>query len=261
MLLSKERILRGVGAPLFTIGGAFLMLMSMLGGPSFWYFPCFCVLAVLGIVWIWRPSLAAALSVGPLVSVVALLQYPVGAWASSRFWGRIVIAALTTAVVLTIVLIVVALRDYRRWPLPVALSLAFVGGAYATDRLFTNKVTIRSYQMYVAVNGHAPWGDVEPEWSDGSAPIVLYRRLGNGYCYYAFKSEELRQRLSPKNGQAVTVQYNIFRDFGKDRSYNVRSVDGLLLSDEHHTVKNFEGFGGHISGNGDASPSGVDNCR
>jgi len=87
---------------------------------------------------------------------------------------------------------------------------------------------------------------------DGSAPVVLYRRVGNGYCYDAFKSDELRQRLAPKESRTVAVEYNIFSDFGKERSCNARSVDGLLLSNREHTVRDFERFGGQILGNSGA---------
>jgi hypothetical protein len=251
-------VLRAVGALLFIVGGGLLALMSGVGAaPSFWYVVCYCALPIVGIVWFWQPPVAAALSIGPLISVIALLHYVSGMWAFSRIWAGAVVAGLTTA----IVVVVAALRGFSHWRLPVVLSLAFVTGAFATDRLFTNKVTVRTYQMYVAVNGHAPWGDVGPEWSDGSAPIVLYRRVGNGYCYDAFKSEELRQRLAPKDSHTVTVEYNIFSDFGKDRSYNVRSIDGVLLANREHTVRDFEQFGGQILGNSGTPTSGVDNCR
>jgi hypothetical protein len=68
----------------------------------------------------------------------------------------------------------------------------------------------------------------------------------------------LRQRLASKEGHTITVQYNIFSDFGKERGYNVRSVDGLLLANGEHTVRDFERFGGQILGSGDSSQ---DNCR
>jgi hypothetical protein len=250
-------VLRAAGGPLFIVGGSSLVLMSMLGGPSLWYFVSFCALPILGIVWFWKPPIAAALSIGPLISVIALLHYVSGMWVFSRIWAGAVVTGTTTA----IVLVIAALRGFPRWRLPVVLSLAFVTATFATDRLFTNQATVRTYQMYVAVNGRAPWGEVGPEWSDGSAPIVLYRRFENGYCYDAFKSEELRQRLLPKDGQTVTVEYNIFSDFGKERSYNVRSVDGLLLADRQHTVRDFEHFGGQILGNSSNHTSGVDSCR
>ena len=250
--------LRGVGPPLFIIGGAFLILMSAMGAaPSMWYFFCYCALPVVGIVWIWQPSLAAALSIGPLISLVASMQYVPGMWASSRSWS----ASLITALIAAGVLVVAALRGFTKWQLPVVLSLAFVTSAFATDRLFTNKTSIHSYQMYVAVDGHAPWGDVGPDWSGGSLPVVLYRRVGDSYCYDAFKSEELRQRLASRDGRTVEVEYNIFSDFGKERSYNVRSVDGILLNEAQRTVRDFERFGGQILGNTATSAHGLDSCR
>jgi hypothetical protein len=178
-------------------------------------------------------------------------------WASSRIWAASVIAGLIAASAF----VVGALRGFRKWQLPVVLSLAFTTSAFATDRLFTNKTAIRSYQMNVALNGHAPWGDVGPQWSGNSLPIILYRRLGDSYCYDAFRSEELRQRLSSKDGRTVEVEYNIFSDFGKERSYNVRSVDGLLLNEGQRTVRDFERFGGQILGSTSTSANGLDNCR
>jgi hypothetical protein len=157
MLSSRPTILRAIGALLFIIGGGSLTLMSLVGAaPSLWYFLCFCALPIIGIIWIWRPPLAAALSIGPLVAVGALLRYVFGMWAFSRVWA----ASVTVGLAAAIVLVVIALRGFRSWRLPVIVSLAFVSSAFATDHLFTNKMTVRTHQMYVAVNGHAPWGDV-----------------------------------------------------------------------------------------------------
>lgn len=254
----KVTVLRLIGATLFLIGGGALILMGMIGAaPSLWYFFCYCTLPIIGIVWLRRPSLAAALSIGPLISVVALLQHASGMWAFSRTWA----AAVFVGVIAAAALVLAALRGFREWRLPVLLSLAFVICAFATDRLFTNKMVIRTYQMSVAIDGHAPWGDVGPEWSDGSLPVVLYRRIGDSYCYDAFQSEELRQRLASKGGHTVEVEYNIFSDFGKEKSYNVRSVDGLLLNEGQHTLRDFERFGGQILGNTTSSSAAEDNCR
>lgn len=85
-----------------------------------------------------------------------------------------------------------------------------------------------------------------PQWSGNSLPIALYSRVGDGYCYDAFQSEELRQRRSLRDGRTVGVEHNVFSDFGKERSYNVRLVDGLLLNDGQHMVRHLERFGGQI---------------
>jgi hypothetical protein len=100
--------------------------------------------------------------------------------------------------------------------------------------------------MSIALDGKAPWGEVGPEWDDGTPPLVLYREVNGSYCYTAFKSQELRERLAQKRSDTVTVQYNVFSDFGRIRSYNVRSVDGVILHDGEHVVKDAERFGGEM---------------
>lgn len=218
----------------------------LLGVPSFWYFPCVCALIPLGFVWwLCRPSLAAALSVGPLVAAAALLRYFRGMW----------FAILAACLIAAVIFVLVALRHARGWKLPLLISIAYLAAAFCTDRLFTNKVSVKTFQMGIALDGKAPWGEVGPEWQDGTAPVVLYRRVGTSYCYTAFKSQELRDRLAQKSSDTVTVEYNVFRDFGRDRSYNVRSVDGIVLHDGEYVVKDAERFGGQILGDGGRTPN------
>lgn len=108
--------------------------------------------------------------------------------------------------------------------------------------------------MDVALDGKAPWGDVTPEWKDGPAPIVLYRRVGTSYCYTAFKSQELHDLLASRSGNTAMVELNVFSDFGRERGYNVRSVDGLLLANGERPVRDAERFGGQILGAGAHEP-------
>ncbi len=238
-------ITRALAWPLFIIGGGCLTLASLMGAPSFWYIPCACALIPLGFVWLLcRPSVAAALSIGPLVAVAGLLRFLRGAW----------LAGLAACLVVAVILVLVALRNSRGWTLPLLASLAYVAIAFSTDRLFTNKVMVKAYQMDIALDGKAPWGNVTQEWKDGPAPIVLYRRVGTSYCYTAFKSQELRDVLASKTGSTVTVEYNVFSDFGRERGYNVRSVDGLVLANGEHVVRDFERFGGQILGAGADAP-------
>ena len=226
-------------------GGLLTLLSLLVGAPSFWYFPCFWVLTPLGILWCWRPSLAAALSVGPLVAAAAILRYQSGVWFG--LWAACLIAAA--------IFVVAALRNSRHWKVPLFISLVFLATAFCTDRLFTNKVTIKTFQMGLALDGKAPWGDVGPQGKDGTLPIVLYRRIGTSYCYVALESQELRDRLAAKRGDTVTVEYNVFSDFGRERSYNVRSVDGILLHNGEYVVKDAERFGGQILGDGGRTPN------
>jgi hypothetical protein len=245
-VISKPVISRILAGTLFIIGGGCLALMSLLAAPSFWYVPCVWALVPLGFVW-WfcRPSLAAALSVGPLVASAALARYLSGTS----------LAILAGCLVAALIFVFVGLRDGRGWKLPLFISIAYLAASFCTDRLFTNKVSIKSFQMGVALNGKAPWGEVGPEWQDGTAPIVLYRRVGTSYCYTAFKSQELHDRLAQERGNTVTVEYNVFSDFGRERSYNVRSVDGVVLANGMHLIKDAERFGGQMLTDGSPAPN------
>jgi len=212
-------------------------LAMLLGTPSFWYFPCVCALIPLGFVW-WfcRPSLAAALSVGPLVAAAALLRFLSGTWFGILAGG--LIAALA--------FVLLALRDSRRWRIPLFISLAYLAAAFCTDRLFTSKVQVKTYQMSIVLDRKAPWGQVSPDWNDGTPPLVLYRDLYGSFCYTVFRSQELHDRLAQRRANTVTVEYNVFSDFGRTRSYNVRSVDGVLLHDGERVVKDAERFSGEM---------------
>jgi hypothetical protein len=244
-VFSKKPISRILAGTLFTIGGICLTLVSLLAAPSFWYIPCVCALIPLGFAWwLCPPSLAAALSVGPLAAVAALLPHLSGIW----------FGILAACLVAAILFVIDALGDGRNWKLPLLISLAYLASAFCTDRLFTNNVSVRTFQMGVALDGNAPWGRVSPEWQDGTLPLVLYRKVGASYCYTAFESQELRDRLAQR-GETVTVEYNVFSDFGHERSYNVRSVDGILLQNERHIVKDAERFGGQVLTDGTQAPN------
>jgi hypothetical protein len=238
----------------FILGGCSLTLMGMMGAaPSPWYFYCYCALPLIGIVWLWRPPLAAALSVGPLISVVASLQYAFGMWDFSRSWLSAVVSGLTAAVVL----VVAALREFPKWRLPVVLSLAFVTCAFATDHLITNKEAMRTYQTYVALDGKGPSILVGP--SEGAEDVVLYRTGRNGViCSDIFHSKELHDYLLAKNGQMVTVEYDTFSDFGRVRGYNVHSVDRKVLVNGDHLVRDDFAAGSGVAKEGSGSARGSD---
>jgi hypothetical protein len=245
-VVSKTLISRILAGTLFTIVGACLTAIVLLGSPSFWYFPCACALIPLGFVWwLCRPSLAAGLSVGPLIAAAALLRYLSG----------LSFAILATCLIAAVIFVLGALRDGPGWKLPLFISLAYLAAVFCTDRLFTNKISVKTFQMGIALDGKAPWGEVSREWKGATPPLVLYRRVGTSYCYTAFESQELRERLAQKHDGTVTVEYNFFSDFGRERSYNVRSVDGILLQNEQHIVRDAERFGGQILTDGIHAPN------
>lgn len=98
--------------------------------------------------------------------------------------------------------------------------------------------TRRTYQAYVALDGKGPLGLTGPPW-DGPDALVLYRSARNGViCFDAFHSKELHDRLSLKNGQRVTVEYDTFPSiFRGELGYNVHSVSGIILANGTHVLR------------------------
>ena len=114
-------------------------------------------------------------------------------------------------------------------------------------------VHIREYEMDVALNGKAPWGDVGPATDAGSVPTVLYRKVGESYCYTAFQLPSLRDRLTRENKSHVTVEYNVFTTLGKERGYTLRSVDGIPLANGNQIFQKTQESGGQVLLAGDDS--------
>jgi hypothetical protein len=113
---------------------------------------------------------------------------------------------------------------------------ALIGCAFLGYLLFIDRAATRTYQAYVAVDGKEPFGPIYP--SDALDSLILYRRGRNGViCFDAFRSNELHDRFSSRNGQLVTVEYDTASDFGKVRGYNVRSIDGIVLANGYNVLR------------------------
>jgi hypothetical protein len=69
--------------------------------------------------------------------------------------------------------------------------------------------------MNVALDGSAPWGNVGSESGIGISPTVLYRKVGESYCYTAFQLPSLRDRLEREHKSRVVVEYNVFTNLGQ----------------------------------------------
>jgi hypothetical protein len=109
-----------------------------------------------------------------------------------------------------------------------------------------DRSSVREYEMRVAFDGKAPWGDVGPESDGEPAPTVIYRKLGKSYCYTAFQSPSLSSRLKESGRSQINVEYNIFSSFGHEGKHSLRSVDGVLLADGKRIVEDVHEFGGQI---------------
>jgi hypothetical protein len=241
---------RIVLAVFFSLSGALAMLLLLLGTPSFWYLPCAVLWTLSGFVWLIRPSLAAGLSIFPVLGITVMAVQTLPNFRQTDTSYKL----LLLCVVIALVLVAVSFRKRAaRRIIPAAVSFSLVLAAFLVDRGFTDKLAIHAYLMNWSANGVAPWGRVETD-EKGESPVVIYRSVNGGYCYDAIFSSELKARLTGSNKTAVTVEYNIFSDFGHARGYNVRSVDGLIFNVGYRPLHSGESYGGYImngSGSGD----------
>jgi hypothetical protein len=239
-------------AVFFILSGTVVTLLLTLAAPSFWYFPCGILWALSGFVWLVRPSFAPGISSFPVLGIAAMLvpALPHYRLLDSIYW------LLALCVVIAVALVATALRQREaRNFTAIAISFSLVLTAFAVDRLFTNKVEIHSYPMNWSANGSAPWGRVELN-ENGEPPVLVYRMVGQGYCYDAIFSSELKALLTASNRPVITVDYNVFSDFGRERSYNVRAIDGLVFNDGLHSVRSENGYGGYFQ-----NSSGLGDCH
>lgn len=129
----------------------------------------------------------------------------------------------------------------RKW---LTLSVTLVAGSFAVDRLFTNRVHLVTLQALYSTDGTTPWGDDARRDSHGDAGVMVYTKVDGGYCYDTVFYAPLKQRLLARNPHTVTVEYNVFFDFGHALSYNIRSIDNIRFNDNRHTLIDVEEEGG-----------------
>ena len=117
------------------------------------------------------------------------------------------------------------------------ISVAIVACLIVGYMFFVDRQERKTYQAYVALDGKGPFARTDSP-SNGPNAVVLYRKGRNGVvCFDFFHSKELHDYLPPRNGLLVTVQYDTFSDFGKVRGYNVHSVDGMILANGYHVLR------------------------
>jgi hypothetical protein len=158
----------------------------------------------------------------------------------SIYW----LLVLCTAIALTLIAVAFQQTEARNIT-ALAISFSLVLTAFAVDRLFTDKVAVHSYSMRWSADGIAPWGQVQTD-EKNDPPVVLYRMIGNAYCYDALFSADLKHKLIESNKPFVTVEYNVFSDFGRERSYNIRAVDGLVFNAGSRVVRPGDSYGGYV---------------
>jgi hypothetical protein len=129
--------------------------------------------------------------------------------------------------------------------LSVVILLVIVAGLFVSKE-FVNRVSVRAFQMNIAPDGKVPWGEIGPEWDNGPAPVVLYRKVGDSYCYTALRSPELRDRAVVKSLTSVNVEYNVFSNFRRVNRYTLRTVDGESFAIGDRVIRDTQEFGGQV---------------
>jgi hypothetical protein len=236
-ILASRIVSRYVPAGLLIVIGLAVSSLALAGGIS-WVVLCFFSLVPIGILWISQPALARVLSVGPLLGIasllISLLTLPInGPWVASPLRVSAYSALPVTALLAGAFFLAAALRDWRRWLLPLILSFTYVGLAFMVDHLFLGVRTAETYKMHFSLDGKGK-EDFDFLGPPKKGGVVVYRSVGNGgSCFDYFISQKLYDKLAGEPDAEVTVQYEITRDFGRVRGYSVLAVDGVDVRSEN----------------------------
>jgi hypothetical protein len=224
------------------------VFVSLFAAPSFWYVPC-SILLILSI-YLWRnPSEGASASFPiALTFTIALVILELLHHAHEI----IIFIGLFALGVAMCIIILDATGISRRW---LAASVGLVALSFAVDYFFTNQVHIVTLQAHYSIDGTTPWGDDARRDSKGDAGVMVYTKVGGGYCYDTVFYAPLKKSLVAEKPFTVTVQYNVFSDFGHERSYNIRSINGLQFNDDKHNLIDADSEGGTSLNSGSASPT------
>src|ERR1700730_13638469 len=219
---------RAASSVFFIASGLFLLLLVQQWHNSVWKVPCVALWILAGVLWAVTPRWGGGFILAPIAGVISF-ALPISRSFRSAHEAYGFLAVLAVAVVLTGFVLA---KTRRKSALACAVSLLLLLISFAVDRAFTNRSAVVAYQMNWSTDGRLPWLPTaqepdRPYDRDDTGRVIVYRKLADSYCYDSFDSPELAQRLRASGQNVVTVEYNVFSDFGKRRAYNVRSVDGL----------------------------------
>jgi len=226
----------------YLIAGLALVLLMTFAAPSFAFYPCAILLTLSAFFWKW-PRQAAAFSF-PFVCVFAYSLYVLKIW----HWAG---NASTSIGLFCIVILffvpcsIVLIFGRIAWK-SMFVAVLLVTMSFAVDRIWTNKVEIRSIEMGWTADGETPCGGDAQRDAANRPPVIVYVQAGGGYCYDAIFYEPLKVRLQQLGKSKIVVQYNVFKDFGSERGYNIRSVEGFQFNDAKQSlIQDVEGYGGN----------------
>jgi hypothetical protein len=223
--------------------GIYLLFAFVLGGPSFWWFIAGLLIVLAGLSGFFSAASIAGFALPPLIVLLPLVM-------TLHVWNREsapFLIALGVAVISAAFSLILSRKNFwtagRNYLIASSIVLAL---GFGVDRAFTNKVKVHGFEMNWAVGSGDPMG-TGPDSKDGQMKVVIYRQDGTMTCYDAIYSNELADHLQRLQKRMVHVEYEVFYDFGEDRAYNVRSIEGLLITKEGHPLlRTADGFGGAI---------------
>jgi hypothetical protein len=235
---------RAASSVFFIVSGLFLLLLVLQWHDSFWKVPCVALWILAGVLWAVTPRWGAGFILAPIAGVISF-ALPISRSFPFAQEAYGFLAVLAVAVALTGFVLA---KTRRKSALACAVSLLLLLISFAVDRAFTNKSAVVAYQMNWSADGRLPWlataqNTDRPDNRDDAGRVIVYRKLGDSYCYDSFDSPELAQRLRAGGQNVVMVEYTVFSDFGKRRAYNVRSVDGFVFGNKANEI-----HGGWIGG-------------
>ncbi len=233
--------------------GVVILFLAAVWPPSFWCIPCAVLFASSLFLWS-KPSRGASTSLPFLLAFLL----PIISLALHKQISRTstITDVFLLALAIGLCVVILSARGISwRWLL---LSVVLMAASFSVDRLFTNQDHITTLTMQYSLNGNTPWSyDVQRD-AHNDPPVLVYVPVSGGYCYDAVFYQPLKDRLLREHPATVTVQYNRFFDFGKERSYNLRSIDGIKFNDSTHTlIDEGDGYGGTTlaADNASASPT------
>lgn len=208
--------------------------------------PCAILLGTSGLLWLIKPQWGASFSL-PLSFVFVLFIYTLRVWSWPSDHGTALV--ITTAILVAVLLCFFILTKEGLLPKVLVFSVALIAMSIVVDRLFTDKLEIRTVSMQWTGDGSTPWGEATQLDPSGHPPVLVYVKVGERYCYDAVFYEPLKNRLQQLGKKQITVQYNITKDFGSERGYSIRSIEDVQLNDHHKSlVQDGGGYGGTILG-------------
>jgi hypothetical protein len=227
------------------LSGIYLLLIMLLGAPSFWYGIAAVEILIAGVAGFVSSRALGAIALPPMAVLTVFLL-------SANVWNRESAILLAALACLWLCIAVSLLGSGRRTPgllkKCLVLSTTALALGFAVDRLFTNKLQIHDDVMKWSVGGNDVL-DTGPEKFQDQTKVVIYRQDHDATCYDALYSNELASYLASLKKTEIHVQYEVFYDFGKSRAYNVRSIEGMIITRNMRPVLNVAySEGGTIQG-------------